>query len=101
MTASWLVVFRILYRLLTALTRLAVQSGRSKDLEIIVLRHQLQVLRRQVERPAICDSDRNAARRRRRNTPLPAQRGLDRHTRNVAAMAPSTSRPPLDCTDYR
>jgi hypothetical protein len=37
---------------------IAVRSGRSKDLEIIVLRQQLQVLRRQVERPALTDGDR-------------------------------------------
>ena len=35
---------RILNRLLVSLARLAVRSGRSKDLEIIVLRHQLTVL---------------------------------------------------------
>ena len=58
MPPSWHAVFRICYRLLTALARLVVRSGRSKDLEIIVLRHQLQVLRRQVERPAITDDDR-------------------------------------------
>ena len=40
------------------LARLAVRSGRSKDLEIIVLRHQLTVLRRQINRPAINDADR-------------------------------------------
>ncbi|NNC74790.1 MAG: transposase [Acidimicrobiia bacterium] len=51
-------MFRILYRFLSALARLAVRSGRSKDLEIIVLRHQLTVLRRQTERPAIDDTDR-------------------------------------------
>ncbi|MFT7649176.1 MAG: hypothetical protein ACI8Y4_003933 [Candidatus Poriferisodalaceae bacterium] len=32
--------------------------GRSKDLEIIVLRHQLNVLRRQVDRPAVVNDDR-------------------------------------------
>ncbi len=51
-------MFRILYRILAGLARLAVRSGRSKDLEIIVLRHQLTVLRRQVDRPAIDDDDR-------------------------------------------
>jgi hypothetical protein len=51
-------VFRILYRFLASLARLAVRSGRSKDLEIIVLRHQLTVLRRQVDRPPVTDDDR-------------------------------------------
>lgn len=34
------------YRLVVGLVGLAVRSGRSKDLEIIVLRHQIAVLRR-------------------------------------------------------
>ena len=49
---------RIFYKLLSAMARLAVRSGRSKDLEIIVLRHQLAVLRRQNNRPAVDDDDR-------------------------------------------
>ncbi len=51
-------MFRILYRLIAALARLAFRSGRSKDLEIIVLRHQLAVVRRHIDRPEINDSDR-------------------------------------------
>lgn len=51
-------MFRILYRFLAGFARLAVRSGRSKDLEIIVLRHQLQILRRQVDQPAVNDNDR-------------------------------------------
>ena len=51
-------MYRILYRLLASLARLAVRSGRSKDLEIIVLRHQLAVLRRKIDRPELTDADR-------------------------------------------
>jgi putative transposase len=56
--ASWVAMSRILYCFIASLARLAVRSGRSKDLEIIVLRHQLNVLRRQIERPAPDDDDR-------------------------------------------
>jgi transposase InsO family protein len=52
-------VCRILYRLIAALARLAVRSGRAKDLEIIVLRHQLAVLGRNVDRPQVTDDDRS------------------------------------------
>ena len=44
---SWGPVCRVLHRFLVSLARLAVRSGRSKGLEIIVLRHQLAVLRSQ------------------------------------------------------
>jgi len=40
---------RTIYRLIAALARLAFRSGRSKDLEIIVLRHQLGVLDREID----------------------------------------------------
>ncbi len=49
---------RTLYRLMVGLVGLAVRAGRSKDLEIIVLRHQLAVLGRTVDRPAVTDDDR-------------------------------------------
>ena len=52
-------MYRITYRFLASLARLAVRSGRSKDLEIIMLRHQLAVLRRQVNRPELTDADRS------------------------------------------
>ena len=51
-------MFRIVYRFLASLALLAVRSGHSKDLEIIVLRHENAVLRRKVHRPAINDDDR-------------------------------------------
>jgi hypothetical protein len=50
-------VFCILYSFLSTLARLAVRSGRSKDLEIIVLRHENSVLRRKAGRPALNDDD--------------------------------------------
>jgi len=50
---------RVLYRLVAGLAGLAVRSGRAKDLEIIVLRHQLAVLARNVERPHVTDDDRS------------------------------------------
>ena len=52
---------RILYRFLALLARLAVRRGRSKDLEIIVLRHQLGVLHRRNNRPQLADEDRGPA----------------------------------------
>lgn len=54
----WSIVSRILYRLIAALAQLAVRSGRSRDLETVVLRHQLSVLRRQIDRPSLNDGDR-------------------------------------------
>ena len=56
--ASWEPLCRILYRLPVSLAVLAVLSGRSKDLEIIVLRHQLTALHRQHNRPVRADEDR-------------------------------------------
>jgi hypothetical protein len=57
-TACWVLTFRILYRFLTSLARLAARSGHSKDLEIIVLRHQLAVLRRNGDKPQLTNDDR-------------------------------------------
>jgi transposase InsO family protein len=58
MPPSWAIVFCILYSFLTCLARLAVRTGRSKDLEIIVLRHENTVLRRHNNRPVLNDDDR-------------------------------------------
>jgi len=49
----------VLYRLLVGLAALAVRSSRAKDLEIVVLRHQVAVLRRHVGRPALTEADRS------------------------------------------
>jgi putative transposase len=58
----WSAVCRIRYRLIAALARFPFRSGRSKDLEIVVLRHQLAVLRRQIDRPGLNDNDRTLPR---------------------------------------
>jgi len=50
---------RISYRLLVTLVALLARSGRAKELEIVVLRHQLAVLRRQIARPQLTDADRS------------------------------------------
>ena len=50
-----------IYLAFVSLLKLLVRSHRSvqvKDIELIVLRHQLEVLRRQVERPTLRSTDR-------------------------------------------
>jgi hypothetical protein len=90
--ASWVPMFRILYRFLTSLARLAVRSGRSKDLEIIVLRHQLGVLGRQASLSHLNDDDRTLLGAIAARAPPAAARGLARHARHAAALAPTPHR---------
>ena len=51
-------MFQIAYRFVFGLVTLLARSGRAKDLEIIVLRHQVGVLRRQIDRPKLTEADR-------------------------------------------
>ena len=55
---SWGLMCLILYRFLALLARLAVRSGRSKNLEIIVLRRQLGELGLRNNRSQLADEDR-------------------------------------------
>ncbi|NNE97088.1 MAG: hypothetical protein HKN24_13770 [Acidimicrobiales bacterium] len=48
-------MYRILYRFLASLARLAVRSGRSQDMEILVLRHQLALFGRHHAPPTLTD----------------------------------------------
>ena len=98
----WVLVYRILYRFLASLARLTVRSGRSKDLEIIVLRHQLGVLRRQVDRPDITDADRGLLGAIAAALPRPSRAGwlvtpdtlLRWHRRRIAGHWTQPQRPP-------
>jgi putative transposase len=95
-------VNRILYRVLAALARLAVRSGRSKDLEIVALRHQLAVLRRQTDRPDLNDDDRSLLGAIAAALPRPRRRGwlvtpdtlLRWHRRRIARHWTQPTRPP-------
>ncbi len=95
-------MFRILYRLLASLTRLAARTGRSKDLEIIVLRHQLAVLRRQTEQPQLTDDDRTLLGAIAAALPRPRRVGwivtpdtlLRWHRRRIARHWTQSTRPP-------
>jgi putative transposase len=46
------------FRCLLELLALRIRSERSKEIEILVLRHQLQVLRREISRPRLEPADR-------------------------------------------
>jgi len=95
-------MFRISYRFLASLARLAIRSGRSKDLEIIVLRHQLGVLSRRDARPAITDDDRSLLGAITQALPRPQRTGwlvtpdtlLRWHRRRVARHWTQPHRPP-------
>ena len=54
---AFVLVSRILCHLIAALAPRAWGSGRAKDREIIVLRHQLAVLSSNVDRPQVTDDD--------------------------------------------
>ena len=95
-------VHRIMYRFLVALVRLAVRSRRSKDLEIIVLRHQLGVLRRKVDRPELTDADRTLLGAIAAALPRPSRAGwlvtpdtlLRWHRRRIVGHWTQPQRPP-------
>ncbi len=95
-------MFCILYRFLASMAGLAVRSGRSKDLEIIVLRHQLAVLGRRDARPAISDDDRSLLGAIAQALPRPQRAGwlvtpetLPRwHRRRIARHWTQPHRPP-------
>ena len=67
----WSFVYLVV-RNLFALVQLSGRSGRSKELEILVLRHELAVLRRQSARPRLTRADRAFLAALSRSLPRPA-----------------------------
>ena len=51
-------IFYVVARRVLSLLLVRFRSERSKDLELVVLRHELSVLRRQIARPKLSDADR-------------------------------------------
>jgi hypothetical protein len=74
---------------------LLVRGDTAKDLEILVLRHQLAVLRRQIPRPRLEPADRALLAAVSRAAPSPLV-VLLRATRHTAALAPTAGRRRLD-----
>lgn len=94
---SWSLMHRVLYRLLVAIVGLLARSGRDKDLEIVVLRHQLTVLRRQIDRAALSEPYRTLLGAIAAVLPRSRRAGW-LVTPDASALASSPHRPPLDPT---
>lgn len=67
----WLLVYWVVRRLFE-LVVLVCRSPRSKELEILVLRHELSILRRQAQRPRLRQADRLLG-----DIPLPSANAVD------------------------
>jgi hypothetical protein len=75
---------------------LRIRSDTTKDIEILVLRHQLAVLQRRTPRPRMCRADRGMIAALARLMPSRRRRGPNRHALHHPALAPATPHPSLD-----
>lgn len=83
-------------RSLFALVPLLARSGQSKELEILVLRHELAIMRRQTHRSRLTPADRALLAAISRVLPPARLDGLSGHTRDIAALASSPCLAALD-----
>ena len=87
--------YQILRQILQMLTQLA-RDGGAKDVELLVLRHEVAVLRRQIHRPQLQPADRLVLAASSRLPPPGTVVGLLRHPGHPAAVAPAATRPAVD-----
>src|SRR6187397_1682473 len=94
-----LVALRLIYQMFSKLLGwivLRTRSDTTKEIEILVLRHQLAVLQRHAPRPRFSWADRALLSSLTRLLPIRRRRRAPRHASDHPALAPPADRPPLD-----
>jgi hypothetical protein len=91
----WSFLYLAFCRLLQLLV-LCVHSPERKELEILVLRHELAIARRQLARPQPSATDRGPARGLEPRAPARSLVSLLGHSKDALGLASPARRPPLD-----